>query len=73
MNTTDMSDNFYWTPRPNIPEQSHLHCRRRENPKSHTSSPCLKFHKQQMQIILGCYHNGLFQIIFNRAAKEEYF
>jgi hypothetical protein len=34
--TSDISLNFYETTRHNIPEDSHLHTRRRENLKSHT-------------------------------------
>jgi hypothetical protein len=33
--TSEMSVNFYQTTRRNNPEDSHLHTRRRENPKSH--------------------------------------
>jgi hypothetical protein len=32
--TSEMSVNFYQTTRRNNPEDSHLHTRRRENPKS---------------------------------------
>jgi hypothetical protein len=34
-NTSGTSVNFYQTTRRNIPEESHLHTRRRENLKSH--------------------------------------
>jgi hypothetical protein len=34
-NTSETSVNFYQTTRRNIPEDSHLHTRRRENLKSH--------------------------------------
>jgi hypothetical protein len=34
-NTSETSVNFYQTTRHNIPEDSHLHTRRRENLKSH--------------------------------------
>jgi hypothetical protein len=33
--TSEMSVNFYQITRRNIPEDSHLHASRRENPKSH--------------------------------------
>jgi hypothetical protein len=34
VSTSEMSVNFYQTTRRNIPEDSHLHARRRENQKS---------------------------------------
>jgi hypothetical protein len=36
VSTSEMSVNIYQTTRPNIPEDSHLHSRRRENLKSHS-------------------------------------
>jgi hypothetical protein len=35
VSTSQTSVNFYQTTRRNIPEDSHLHTRHRENPKSH--------------------------------------
>jgi hypothetical protein len=37
--TSETSVNFYQTARRNIPEYSHLHIRRRENPKYHNILP----------------------------------
>jgi hypothetical protein len=34
-NTSETSVNIYWSARRNIPEDSHLHTRRRENLKYH--------------------------------------
>jgi hypothetical protein len=36
-NTSETSVNFYQTTRRNNPEDSHLHTRRRENQKSHST------------------------------------
>jgi hypothetical protein len=36
VNTSETSDSFYETTRRNIPEDSHLHIRRRENLKCHS-------------------------------------
>jgi hypothetical protein len=40
--TSGTSVSFYQTTRPNIPDDSHLHTRRRENLKSHIVGSCFK-------------------------------
>jgi hypothetical protein len=43
INTSETSVNFYQTSRRNIPEDCHLHIRRRENLKSQKFSPVFCF------------------------------
>jgi hypothetical protein len=38
VSSSKTSVNFYQTTRRNVPEDSHLHTRRRENPKSHSGT-----------------------------------
>jgi hypothetical protein len=43
VSTSETSENFYQTTQRNIPEDSHLHACRRENPKSHQNTYLMSF------------------------------